>query len=188
MLGRAKEGTSKLFVLQTASLTLRPCRPDDRADFIGLERDPEVMRFLNGGYAVDPETDDPQATFLRPRGTEQYVWTARRTANGVFVGWFCLWPDGERVAELGYRLRRAEWGKGLAPEGAFALVNWGFASGLYDKVFASTMAVNHGSRRVMQKIGLTYGRTVHADWPNPIQGSEHGEVEYAVMRAGWNSS
>ena len=144
------------------------------------------MRFLSGVSGVDPEQDDPQATFLRPRGTEQYVWNARRTANGVFVGWFCLWPDGERVAELGYRLRREEWGKGMASEGALALVNWGFESGLYDKVFASTMAVNTGSRRVMEKIGMTHTRTVHADWSDPIPGSEHGDVEYAVTRAALN--
>lgn len=176
-----------MVILQTKSMMLRPCRPDDCADFIGLERDPEVMRFLNGGYAVDPETDDPQATFLRPRGTEHYVWTARRTAEGAFVGWFCLWPEGERVAELGYRLRRVEWGEGLASEGAFALVNWGFASGLYDKVFASTMAVNHGSRRVMEKIGMTHTRTLQPDWPDPILGGAEGEVEFAVMRADWSS-
>ena len=30
-------------------LTLSPCCPGDRADFIDLELDPEVMRFLNGG-------------------------------------------------------------------------------------------------------------------------------------------
>jgi hypothetical protein len=73
-------------VLQTIQLTLSPCRPSDRTDFIGLERDPEVMRFLNGGYAVDHETIGPDATFLMPRGTEPYIWTARRTSNGAFVG------------------------------------------------------------------------------------------------------
>lgn len=32
--------------LQTANLKLSPCTPADRSDFIDLERDPEVMRFL----------------------------------------------------------------------------------------------------------------------------------------------
>ena len=175
-------------VLQTKRLTLRACRPSDRADFIGLERDPEVMRFLTGGHAVDQERGDPNATFLMPRGTEPHVWTARRTASDAFVGWFCLWPETEGVAELGYRLRREDWGQGLASEGASALVNWGFGSGLYDRVFASTMAVNHASRRVMEKIGLTYARAVHVDWPDRVAGSEEGEVEYEMLRSGWNGS
>ncbi len=175
-------------VLQTMTLTLSPCRPSDSADFIDLERDPEVMRFLNGGHAVDLERGDPDATFLMPRGTEPHVWTARRTSSGAFVGWFCLWPESERVAELGYRLRWLDWGQGLASEGASALVNWGFRSGQYDKIFSSTMAVNHASRRVMEKIGLTYARTVYDEWPDPIPGSELGEVKYELMRNGWTES
>lgn len=173
-------------VLQTKRLTLSPCCPSDRADFIGLELDPVVMRFLNGGHAVDHEKGEPDAAFLMPRGTETDLWTARRTTDGAFVGWFCLWPAGEGAAELGYRLRRMDWGQGLASEGASALVCWGFESGRYDKIVASAMAVNHASRRVLEKAGLTHARTVHADRPHPIPGSEHGEVEYEVMRSEWN--
>jgi RimJ/RimL family protein N-acetyltransferase len=174
-------------VLQTMQLTLSPCGPRDRADFIDLELDPEVMRFLNGGQAVDPEQIDPNAAFLQPRGTEPHVWTARRTASGAFVGWFCLWPESETSAELGYRLRRMDWGQGLASEGASALVDWGFRSGGYDKIVAGTMAVNHASRRVMEKIGMKYARTVSVDWPDPIPGSEHGDVWYAVTRSEWTA-
>ncbi|MCJ8055499.1 GNAT family N-acetyltransferase [Shinella curvata] len=171
-----------MIALQTARLTLTPCTPEDRADFIALERDPEVMRFLNGGYAVDREKVDPNATFLMPNGTEPHVWTARRTTDGVFIGWFCLWPETETVAELGYRLRRAGWGQGLATEGACALIQWGFEKAGYDKVIATTMAVNHGSRRVMEKIGMHHTRTEHAEWPDPIPGSEQGEVWYELLR------
>ncbi|MGL4489909.1 MAG: GNAT family N-acetyltransferase [Rhizobiaceae bacterium] len=172
-------------ILQTKTLTLSPCTPHDRADFMALELDPEVMRYLNGG-AVDHTKTYPDAPFLMPRGTEEYVWTARRTANNAFVGWFCLWPESEKVAELGYRLRREDWGQGLAPEGALALLNWGFANAGYERIFASTMAVNQGSRRVMEKIGMTYASTIHADWPDPIPGSDQGEVVYEVLRSGWS--
>jgi 16S rRNA (adenine1518-N6/adenine1519-N6)-dimethyltransferase len=181
-------GGSNVAVLQTMRLTLSPCRPTDCADFMDLERDPEVMRFLNGGRPVDREQSDPNATFLMPDGTEAHVWTARRTTTGAFVGWFCLWPDSEAVAELGYRLRRMEWGQGLASEGASALVDWGFTSCGYDKFTASTMAVNHASRRVMEKIGLNHARTVRFDGPEVIPGSEEGEVVYELTRAGWKGS
>jgi len=181
-------GVSKLAVLQTMKLTLTPCCPGDSADFMDLERDPEVMRFLNGGYPVDQAQSYPDATFLMPRGTEPYVWTARRTASGAFVGWFCLWPESETEAELGFRLRRMDWGQGLASEGASALINWGFQSGGYDRIFACAMAVNHASRRVLEKIGLNYVRTVHVDWPDRFPGVEDGEVQYELMRAGWNGN
>ena len=49
------------------------------------------------------------------------------------------------------------------------------------------MAVNHASRRVMEKIGMKYARTVSVDWPDPIPGSEHGDVWYAVTRSEWTA-
>lgn len=173
-------------VLQTTRLTLSPCCPRDSADFMDLERDPEVMRFLNGGHAVDHDRPDPNVTFLMSRGTEPHVWTARRNGSDVFVGWFCLWPESDKLAELGYRLRRTAWGQGFASEGASALIDWGFRSRGYDRIVATTMAVNHASCRVMEKIGMNHARTVAFDQPDPIPGSEHGEVWYEIRRSGWS--
>jgi hypothetical protein len=86
--------------LRTTNLKLRPCISSDQSDFIDLERDPEVMRFLNGG-AVDHENTDPEkVTFLMPRGTEPDVWTVQRIDDGVFVGWIFLSSHGDSVAEL----------------------------------------------------------------------------------------
>jgi Acetyltransferase (GNAT) domain len=158
-------------VLQTLRLTLSPCTPDDRADFMDLERDPVVMRFLNGGYAVDHQQVDPNATFLMPRGTEPYVWTA--------------WPESEQVAEIGYRLARMDWGQGLACEGASALIEYGFQICGYEKIVATTMAVNHASPRVMEKSGLSYARTEFLEWDAPIPGSEEGDVWYEIAHAEW---
>jgi RimJ/RimL family protein N-acetyltransferase len=171
--------------LQTTRLTLSPCSPSDRVDFIDLELDPQVMRYLNGGRAIDPEHIDPNATFLMPRGTEPHVWTARRTTSSAFVGWFCLWPDSETVAELGFRLRQMDWGQGLASEGASALIAWGFGSKGYDKIVSCAMAVHQGSRRVMEKIGMRYVRTASAEG-DPFPGTEHGDVWYALTRSEWS--
>ena len=47
------------------------------------------------------------------------------------------------------------------------------------------MAVNTPSRRVMEKAGMRFVRTFHADWPVRIPGNEDGDVEYAIDRAQW---
>ncbi len=52
------------------------------------------------------------------------------------------------------------------------------------RVTANTMAVNTGSRRVMEKAGLRFVRSYTGDWPEAIPGSEHGEVEYALTAPG----
>lgn len=174
-----------MVVLQTARLTLRPCHPSDCADFIALERDPEVMRYLNGGRRVDRAQNGPDTSFLMPDGTEPHLWTGRRTGSGDFVGWFCLWRDSEIQAELGYRLQRSAWGQGLATEGASALVNWGFEGAGYEKIVSTTMTVNTGSRRVLEKLGFSHTRTIVAEWPDPFPGTEQGEVWYELTRADW---
>lgn len=172
-------------VLQTKTLTLRPCCPSDRADFLSLELDPEVMRFLNGGAVDHARTDPKDVTFLMPRGTETYVWTARKTATDSFVGWFCLSPRTETLAEIGYRLRREDWGQGLASEGALALIDWGFSTAGYDRVIACTMAVNTRSRRVMEKIGMKHVRTDFPYFPDIIPGADEGEVFYELLASDW---
>ncbi len=47
------------------------------------------------------------------------------------------------------------------------------------------MVVNAASRRVMEKAGLTLVRTFHQEWPDKIEGDEHGDVEYALLRSDW---
>lgn len=51
----------------------------------------------------------------------------------------------------------------------FASVNRGFGSAGYNSITATTMAANQASRRVMEKIGMNYTRTVPVDFPNPFQ-------------------
>lgn len=104
------------------------------------------------------------------------------------MGWFALRPhdDGSPDdAELGYRLRRSAWGRGYATEGSRALIRKGFTELGMRRVFATTMTVNAGSRRVMEKAGLTLVRTFYLEWPDVIDGSELGDVEYALDWADW---
>jgi len=171
--------------LNTARLTLRPVTPADRADLVALEADPEVMRFLNGGAPV-PEAGDPDADFLTPRGSEPEVLAAHESATGRFIGWFALFDDGcvdcVNTAELGYRLRREDWGKGYASEGVRALVAEAFDRRHVDRVTAQTMALNLASRRVLEKAGFHAVETVHPACLRTIEGGALGEVVYEIRR------
>lgn len=176
-----------MITLETPRLLLRPSRPDDRADLYALEQDPEVMRFLNGGHPTPEDGIDETADYYMPRGGEDGLWVAHEKSSGAFVGWFALGSEDKdaETAELGYRLRRAMWGRGLASEAAKALIDLGFSRLGYQRIFAGTMAVNQGSRRVMEKAGLVYERTIHVDFRDPLPGNEHGDVEYALTREAW---
>lgn len=171
--------------LVTQRLVAGPCQPKDREHFVRLERDPDVMRFLNGGGVDDETASTADAPFLMPRGMERDVWTVRRRAGGGFVGWISLIPGEEDSAELGYRLRRTAWGQGFATEMSRVIVHWGFAHAGYSRITAQTMAVNRASRRVLEKIGMKLLGTEFVAYAQPIAGSERGEAFYELSRDVW---
>jgi RimJ/RimL family protein N-acetyltransferase len=157
-----------------------------------LHGDAAVMRHIDDARPVPREVvaRETLPEILReyselPTGLGQFV----AEAPG-FVGWFSLKPatavglDPADV-ELGYRLRPEVWGRGLATEGARLLVRRAFTELDLPRVVATTMAVNVGSRRVLEKAGLRHVDTFFADWPDPIPGAEHGDVVYAVTREEW---
>ncbi|WP_228974191.1 GNAT family N-acetyltransferase [Streptomyces sp. DH12] len=186
-------GSTEAF-LTTDRLVLRPFSPGEEELLVGLDGDPEVMRYLTGGRPTPLEVarDEHLPGMLRRHpctGVFDY-WAAEDAVTGEWLGWFEFRPlerDSAAEVELGYRLRRAAWGRGLATEGARALVDKGFAELGVERVVAYTMAVNRGSRRVMEKTGLRYVTTHFEKWPDPIEGAEEGEVEYAVTRAEWHA-
>ena len=174
-------------------MLLRRFTESDVDNLCDLDGDREVMRFIiTGGKPTPREAirDDALPRFLR--SYERFegfgVWAAIEKSTGAFLGWFEFYPRegrGTGEVELGYRLKRSAWGKGFATEGSRALIRKGFAELGVRKVVAETMAVNAASRRVMEKAGLTYVRTLHQQWPERIEGDEHGDVEYALTRADW---
>jgi RimJ/RimL family protein N-acetyltransferase len=108
----------------------------------------------------------------------------------TFLGWFHLrpGPGGDTAnTELGYRLRRPAWNKGYATEGSRALISMGFTALAIERVSAHTMTVNTASRRVLEKCGLTFVRTIPCDGAYAIEGAEHGEVEYPLTRPEWEA-
>jgi RimJ/RimL family protein N-acetyltransferase len=118
-------------------------------------------------------------------------WAAVEQSSGQFLGSLALEPPGDGSldeAELGYRLRRSAWGKGYATEGSRALIQTALTDGGLQRAWAQTMAVNIPSRRVMEKAGLPYVRTFYLSFEDPIDGTEFGEVEYALKRADYQRS
>ena len=188
--------------LETERLMLRWLTEADVDNLFALDGDPAVMRFLSGGTLTPREVI---AREILPRFLGYYarydgygVWAAIEKGSGDFLGWFSFHPhdDGDpgEVA-LGYRLRRAAWGKGYATEGAHALIRKGFTELGAERVIATTYQDNLASRRVMEKAGLTLARTFrltpthlaatgtfHATSQDIWEGED---VEYALSKADW---
>ncbi|WP_078877542.1 GNAT family N-acetyltransferase [Streptomyces sp. 150FB] len=173
--------------LLTPRLRLRPFT-DTEGDLdllVALDNDEGVKRFIDGGK---PLAREAARRDVLPRVLGRGFRAAEERSTGEWLGWFCLEPlsgSGWETVELGYRLRRTAWGRGYATEGARALVATAFGTLGTQRVVGRTMTVNTGSRRVLEKAGLRYVRTFFEEWPETIEGSEHGDVEYAVSREEW---
>ena len=179
-------------LLATDRLVLRRFTEDDVDHLYDLNGDPDVMWYLSGGKPTPREEVRDRIIPFFLSFYERFdglgYWAAETRASGEFLGWFHFRPDESGSVDLGYRLRKAAWNKGYATEGSRALIDKGFTDLGVQRVFAHTMAVNHASRRVMEKCGLTFVRANHSDRLPDIPGAEQGEVEYALTKDDWQTA
>jgi RimJ/RimL family protein N-acetyltransferase len=182
-------------LLETERLVLRRFTDTD-ADaelLFELDSDPEVMRYIGPFGLPDPAAYRER---IRTVWLSQYArppcgcGAALEKATGQFVGWFFLraapeykfakeagWERATDL-ELGYRLRRAAWGRGLATEGAAALVRAALCTPDVTGVVAAALVTNRASWRVMEKVGMIRVRAF------PVSGFADPLVTYAIYRAG----
>ena len=171
--------------LHAERLRLEPVADEHLDLLVDLNADPEVMRYILGRAATPEETHEEWAERRGPRtDTARGLGYWLGFVDGEFVGWWSAssFAADPAVSGVGYRLRRSAWGLGYATEGARVVIRQAFADPGIDRVLASTMAVNAGSRAVLAKLGLRHTDTWVREWEEPIPGWEQGEVLYELTR------
>lgn len=183
--------------LRTERLVLRAWREEDKVPFAVLNGDAEVMEFFPSTLTREQSDQmvDVLAAAWERRGYG--LWAVERIDTGSFIGFVGLssptWHadpltgDAEITpcVEVGWRLSRAQWGHGFAPEAALTAL--GFALDHVelprDEVVSFTTVANERSRRVMEKIGLR--RDPARDFDHPMTPGWVGQrhVLYAASRA-----
>ena len=147
-------------MIETARLTLSPLSEAERAPFVAMCGDPEVMHDY-------PAPDDEAAAHARfDRYAERHArdgfgkWALRRKDDGAFLGlcgvspiWGTLPPAPG--LEIGWRMVRAAWGHGYATEAARASLADIFARTDAAEVISFTLPTNTRSLAVMARLGLT---------------------------------
>jgi RimJ/RimL family protein N-acetyltransferase len=158
---------------ETDRLLLRRWQPSDRKPFAAMNRDPEVMQ-----YFPAPLTPIESDRLIDRADFERHgfgLWAAEFRDSQEFIGFIGLSiPNFEAPfmpsVEIGWRLASAHWGRGLATEGAKAAVRFGFAILNLPALVSFTVPANTRSRRVMEKLGMTYDPADDFDHPNLPEG------------------
>lgn len=141
-------------VLHTARLTLRPQAESDSLELVAMGMDPQVMRFIADGPM---SLQDSEALTLETLEMDGPLgrWMVTDRETGAVLGWAVLTHlDGSDDIEVGYCLKAAVWGKGIAAEAAVRLVRYGFEELGLREIVAVTRAENTASQRVLEKAGL----------------------------------
>ena len=145
--------------LSTPRLILRQWQPQDLPEFAALNADPEVMRYF-------PSTLDRQASDALAAKAEALIaergwgfWVAQDKASGRLAGMIGLHIPAPELpfspcVEVGWRLAKPYWGKGLATEGANAALDFAWDVLKLEEVVSFTAVLNKPSQAVMQRLGM----------------------------------
>jgi ribosomal-protein-alanine N-acetyltransferase len=152
--------------LETPRLILRQFTPaDGDAYHAAILADPDVMRYLPGSVprlrqAADAYIEKSLAYWqAHGFGSLAVIYKANDALIG-HAGIMGFIADGEELIEVFYALAKAYWGQGLAAEVAFACLKFGFEQVKLPRIVAVYETENIPSRRVMEKIGMTYQKIV----------------------------
>ena len=178
---------------ETVRLRLHRVDLDDLDGLCGLNADPEVMRFILDGSILDREQTTHRLAAMREHwGEHGYgIFALRWRGTGEFVGWAGLstpafLPEVMPAVEIGWRLLRQWWGKGIATEAASEVLRFAFDDVGLVQLLSIRHVDNDASGRVMDKLGFqTYLRTVVPVYEQPVSVSRLTVEQY---RAGLHAT
>jgi len=140
--------------IETERLILRPTRAEDFDGWAALMADPESARHIGG--------QQPRAVAWRGFLSMAGAWAIQgygmfsviEKSSGRWIGRLGPWqPDGWPGTEVAWGLLRDAWGKGYAPEGAAAAIDWAFEHLGWAEVIHTIAPDNVASQSVARKLG-----------------------------------
>ena len=171
-------------VLESERLLLRRLHPLDAEDMYAYAANPQVSTYL---------TWYPHESLAFTREYLQYV--ASRYAVGEFYDWAVVEKRSGRmigtcgftrirceddVAEIGYVLHPATWGRGYAAEAGELVLRFGFERLGLRRIEARFIEGNEQSLAVMKKLGMTLEGYLRNDMR--IKGTQHTIGICSILR------
>jgi RimJ/RimL family protein N-acetyltransferase len=157
--------------IATDRLRLRRWRSSDRIPFQAINADPRVMEFMPGQLSAQQSDDLIARIELHFHQHGFGLYAAEFIETKTLIGFIGLnIPSYDApfmpAVEIGWRLAAGYWNRGLATEGARAVVHHAFFTLQLDSIVAFTVPDNLRSRRVMEKLGMTHDPADDFDHPS----------------------
>lgn len=146
--------------LETERLILRKMKRSDAEDMFEYSKDPEVTKYLLWMPHPSVHYTARYLNYLQDRYAvgKFYDWAVVDKATGKMIGTcgFTCFHEEHNSAECGYVLNPGYWGRGIAAEALGAVMKFGFMTIGLHRIECRYMQGNDRSRRVMEKVGMTY--------------------------------
>ena len=152
-------------ILASARLRLEPFDDCHVDGLNALNSDEEVMRYITGRAQTREETIE-MVDRVKTRWTQCGFswWSFVELTSGEIVGAGCVQqlrknqpdPDPAQPLEIGWRLRRDRWHRGLASEAAIVMADFAFKTLQADLICAVCHPDNAASAAVMNRLGMRY--------------------------------
>ena len=178
-------------VITTPRLLLRNWRQSDCAPFVAMNADPAVMEFFP--ECLEREESEQMVAGIEAHQKEHCFcfFAAELVGKDPFIGFIGIShvpfeAPFTPAVEIGWRLARPYWNRGLATEGATAVLSYAFRRLQLKEVVSFAVPANIRSRRVMEKLGMTHDRAAGFDHPRvPLGHPLRRHVLYRLGREQW---
>ena len=145
--------------LFTSRLKLTVFSQSHLSELVRLNADPEVMRYFPATLSSEESAALLQRIIEHQRINEYSLFALHLKESDAFVGRCGLMrvPFSAHftpAVEIGRRLNKIFWGKGLASEAAKSILRFGFLDLGLSKIVSFTAELNQPFIRVMQKIWM----------------------------------
>ena len=173
-------------VLDTPRLLLRPWEEADAEECFRYARDPRVGPAA--GWPVHADLEESRRVIREILSApETYAIVLRQTGKpvgSIGLHFDSATAEGPDEAELGYWLGAPWWGQGIVPEAARELLRHAFEDLGLSKVWCCYYEGNEKSRRVQEKLGFRYQKTVE-NMPLPLLGETRTDIVNRMTREEW---
>lgn len=155
----------KIFI-ETKRLFLRELTEEDAPGLFELDSDPAVHKYLGNKTVQSIKASEDIIKHVRKQYEAHGIgrWAVIDKTTMDFIGWSGLKyeknsRDGTNYYDLGYRLRRKYWGRGIATETAVEVIKYGFNRLNLPEICAAAHIENAASNRILTKVGFEFIET-----------------------------
>jgi ribosomal-protein-alanine N-acetyltransferase len=171
--------------VRTRRLLLRRWREEDLEPFAAMNADPEVMEHFPSTHSrtmSDELVQHIEACFAE-HGFG--AWAVEVVGEAPLIGFVGLFPVSAEMTfapaiEIGWRIARPWWGRGIAHEAAEASLAFGFRDVGLPEIVAYTSSTNLRSQRLMERLGMV--RDAAEDFDHPRVPAGHRLARHFIYR------